>query len=95
MTINIKHIANLANLNIPKAKLEEALSKFTSVLDIVSQLSEIDTKDVLPTSQVTGLENVWREDEVDLSRMLTQKEALGNAKNKKGGFFSVSRQINY
>ena len=32
--------------------------------DLIEQLGELDTSGVEPTYQVTGLENVWREDEV-------------------------------
>ena len=55
----------------------------------VSKLQKIPTKDVIPTSQVNGLENVYREDEIDKSRMLTQEDALANAPATHNGFFKV------
>ena len=91
--IDVKKIAKLANLTIPDNLVAKFGQQLESILGLVSQLKETNTNNVLPTSQVTGLENVWREDEINTSRMLTQQEALTNAKLKKGGFFCVDRQI--
>ena len=41
-----------------------------STVKLVDELSKIDLKDVEPTSQVTGLTNVTREDKIDKSRIL-------------------------
>ena len=59
----------------------------TKVLNLVSKLKQVDTKNVVPTSQVTGLINVLREDVIDSTRTLTQEEALSNAKKQLNGFF--------
>ncbi|MEK7518093.1 MAG: Asp-tRNA(Asn)/Glu-tRNA(Gln) amidotransferase subunit GatC [Patescibacteria group bacterium] len=87
MKINITHVAKLANLTLSKEEQEKFESQLSSVLDYVNKLKEIDTKNVEPTSQVTGLENVTREDEVKPS--LSQEEALSNTKSKHTGLFKV------
>jgi aspartyl/glutamyl-tRNA(Asn/Gln) amidotransferase C subunit len=46
---------------------------------------------VKPASQVTGLENVFREDEVNEKDTLTQDQALSNAPRKYSGFFVVDQ----
>lgn len=87
MKINIKHIAKLANIPVlpeEEIKLEEELQ---STLEHIERLTELATKDVVPTYQVTGLQNVWREDEIIPS--FTQEEALKNAKKTHNGFFIV------
>lgn len=87
MKIDISHVAKLANLpltDVEKKKFEKQLSE---TLDYVNQLEEIDTKNVEPTSQVTGLENVIREDQTTPS--LSQDEVLKNTKSKHNGFFKV------
>lgn len=92
MKINVPHIAKLASLDLKKdeeAKFERQLS---SVLDYIKKLSEVDTKNVEPTSQVTGLENVTREDAISLS--LPQKKVLSSAKSKHNGFFVVKGILN-
>lgn len=87
MKIDVSHVAKLANLPLSdeeKTRFEKQLSE---TLDYVKQLEEIDTKGVEPTSQVTGLENVTREDEPRPS--LSQDEALKNAKSVHNGFVKV------
>lgn len=87
MKIDISHIAKLANLQIEENKLEKFSSQLSSVLDYINKLNELDTSTIEPTSQVTGLENVLRDDETQPS--LTQKEALSQAKNTHNGHFIV------
>lgn len=88
MKINLSHIAKLANLPLlpsEKVKLEKQLDE---TIDYVRELNQINTKNVEPTSQVTGLENVTREDKAKPS--LSQDEALKNTKSKHNGFFKVN-----
>lgn len=59
----IKHIANLARLELSEAELEKYGSQLSAVLEYIDQLAEVDVNGVEPTAQVTGLTNVWREDE--------------------------------
>jgi len=87
MKINVTHIAKLANLpllndekNIFEKQLEETIT-------YVEELNKIDTKNVEPTSQVTGLENVTRNDIAKPS--LSQEEALSNTNSKTNGLFKV------
>ncbi|MBI4096972.1 MAG: Asp-tRNA(Asn)/Glu-tRNA(Gln) amidotransferase subunit GatC [Candidatus Levybacteria bacterium] len=92
MKVNVPHVAKLANLNLKEnetAKLEKQLS---AVLDYIKKLSEVDTKNIEPTSQVTGLENVTREDTVSPS--LPQEKVLSSAKTKHNGFFVVKGILN-
>lgn len=93
MRADIDHIATLANLPISDGQSEELTKQVGGTVAYVSQLQSLPTDDVTETSQVTGLENVFREDEIDTSRMFTQEEALANAKNTYNGFFVVGRVL--
>jgi aspartyl-tRNA(Asn)/glutamyl-tRNA(Gln) amidotransferase subunit C len=87
MKINVQRVAKLANLKITpdeETKLEKQLS---DALEYIAILDEVDTKDVKPTSQVTGLENVTQEDVARES--LSQEQALANTKNNHNGSFKV------
>ncbi len=86
----ILHIAELANLKPKNDDVKILNSQVESTIEYISKLQEIDTNDIKPTLQVTGLINVYREDIVDKDRMLTQDEALSNAKRKFKGFFVVN-----
>ncbi len=92
MKINISHIAKLANLRLlpnEKVKLEKQLEE---TIDYVKELDKVDTKNIEPTSQVTGLENITRQDIAKPS--LSQDEALSNTKSKHNGFFKVGAIFN-
>lgn len=85
--IDVPYVAQLANLPLTekeKGKLEKEL---TQTLEYVATLNSIDTKNIEPTSQVTGLTNVMREDTTLPS--LSQEEALSNARSTHNGFFKV------
>lgn len=86
---DVDHIAKLANLPITTPQASELTRQVGVTVSYVSALQMLDTKNVAETSQVTGLENVWREDEIDTSRMFTQEEALSGAKRTHNGFFVV------
>ncbi len=79
------NLSKLATL----AKLPDSSVDIDSILELVSKLKSIPTDNVEPTSQVTGQTNVFRDDEIDKSRMFTQEEALYNAKKTKIGYFVV------
>lgn len=87
MLIDIAHIAKLANLSIKKEDEKKFETQLSSVLDYIGRLNEIDTTDVQETSQVTGLENITRQDKTLPS--LSQADALSQAKSTHIGFFSV------
>jgi len=87
MKINVSHIAKLANLPLSKKEKEKFEKQLEETLSYINQLSKIDTKDVEPTSQVTGLENITREDEI--IPPLSQEDVLKNSKSVHDGFFKV------
>lgn len=60
----IQNIAKLARLAITEEEIEKYQSQLSSVLSYMEILNEVDTSDVAPTSQVTGLEDVFRADEI-------------------------------
>lgn len=86
---DIQHIASLANLLIDARRYKLYASQLSTILAFVSKLQKIPTNNLEPTAQVTELTNVYREDVVDESRMLTQKEALRNARKTHKGYFVV------
>ncbi len=87
MKIDVKHIAHLAELPLKDEEIKKLEEQLESTLDYIQQLDEVDTKDILPTSQVTGLENIMREDVAIES--LTQEQALSNSDETHNGLFKV------
>ena len=87
MKIDVSHVAKLANLPLTDEEKKKFEAQLEETIAYVDQLSEIPTEKTPPTNQVTGLENVLREDKVKPS--LTQEQALNNAKKTHNGFFVV------
>lgn len=87
MKLDVKHIAKLANLTLSEEEEKKFEKQLEETVEYIEGLSEVDTTNVEPTSQVTGLENVTRQDEIKPS--LSQEDALKNAKSTHNGFFKV------
>jgi len=79
----VEHLALLARLGITEEEKEKFTHELSSILDYVAKLNEIDTKNIKPTSQVTGLSNVMREDQVKKSGC--EKELVEAAPEHQGG----------
>ena len=87
MKFDITHIAKLASLTLSDLEKKKFEKQLEETAEYVKELEQVNTDGIAPTSQVTGLENVTREDEIKPS--LTQDEALKNAKSTHNGFFKV------
>jgi len=85
----VKHIATLAKLQLSEDEINKFPSQLSSVLDHVGELSGVDTQGVKPTSQTTGLENVFRSDEMLANSTLTQDEATSGTDSIYNGYFKV------
>lgn len=64
---DIRGLATLSSLQLDDSQVSSLQKDIDNILDYIEQLDELDTTGVEPTYQVTGLENVWRTDEVDNS----------------------------
>jgi aspartyl-tRNA(Asn)/glutamyl-tRNA(Gln) amidotransferase subunit C len=60
----IKKIATLARIELTPEEEGRYAETISAVLDYMNILNEVDTGGVVPTYQVTGLENIVREDVV-------------------------------
>ena len=63
-TDDVRHLAQFSNLQLAADEVENLRGDLENILGYIEQLGELDTTGVEPTYQVTGLENVWRDDEV-------------------------------
>jgi len=61
---DVLHLAQLSSLELGEAEIDGLQADISNILGYVEQLSKLDTNNVEPTYQVTGLENVWRDDKV-------------------------------
>ena len=86
---DVKHIAELSRLELSEDDLEKFQGELSSILEYIEQLQEVKTESVEPTYQTIDLVNVFRSDEVEKKRELSQEEALANAPDKEDGYIKV------
>lgn len=67
MDFNADHtrkVAKLAHLNLSDEEIAKFTPQLDSILGYFQDLQELDTNNVVPTAQVTGLNNVTRPDQI-------------------------------
>ncbi len=64
-TDDVRHLAQLSNVQVSDGEIESLRGDLSNILDYINQLKDVDTTGVEPTYQVTGLENVTRDDDID------------------------------
>lgn len=57
-------LASLSSLQLAEDEIDDLTKDLGNIIQYVEQLDELDTEGVEPTYQVTGLENVSRDDVV-------------------------------
>ncbi len=92
MKIDVSHVAKLANLKLNENQIKTFQKQLQSILDYIDKLKEVNTAKIEETSQVTGLENVTRND--DTSPSFSPEEALSNTKSQHNGLFKVKGIFN-
>lgn len=75
-TDDVRHLAQLSSLHLSDDEISDLQKDLENIVNYINHLGELDTTGVEPTYQVTGLENVWRDDVVE--RKSVNREQLLN-----------------
>lgn len=86
---DILHVAKLAKLNLTDDEIEKFSTQLSNIVSHFEELSSVNTQGVEPSSQTTGLENVYRTDEAKSTQSLSQDEALAGSDKIFNGYFKV------
>jgi aspartyl-tRNA(Asn)/glutamyl-tRNA(Gln) amidotransferase subunit C len=89
---DVLKLARLSRLRLSKEEIERFTSELSAILKYVEQLSAVDTKNLEPTSQVTGLTNVLRADEI-IDYGESSEALLKNAPDRDGNYIKVKRVL--
>lgn len=90
---DILHVGKLANLTFKKSELKTFKDQLSHVLNYFEELKKVNTDNVEPTSQTTGLENVSRSDEIDNVSVLSNEEATSGTEKIHNGAFVVPQVL--
>ncbi|MBU2542816.1 Asp-tRNA(Asn)/Glu-tRNA(Gln) amidotransferase subunit GatC [Patescibacteria group bacterium] len=85
----VEDIAKLARLELTSKEKKMYAEQLSVVLDYVEMLNEVDTEGVEETCQVTGLEDVVREDEIHECNEETKKKIIEQFPEKVGNLLKV------
>jgi aspartyl-tRNA(Asn)/glutamyl-tRNA(Gln) amidotransferase subunit C len=89
---DIRKLAYLARIDVTEDQVTEFAGEFSQILEYVEMLQTVDVEGLQPTSQVTGLTNVMRDDvTVDLG--YTADDLLKNVPEAEGRLIKVKRMI--
>ncbi len=91
-TSEIERLAKLAHIELLAEEVAAMAVELGQIVGFVEQLQSVDVDGVEPTDQVTGLVDVWREDEVKPS--MDRAKLLSNAPEQKDGYIVVKRVLN-
>jgi aspartyl-tRNA(Asn)/glutamyl-tRNA(Gln) amidotransferase subunit C len=59
-----RYLASLSNITLSEDELKNLTKDLERIIEYIGELGELDTSGVEATYQVTGLTNVWRDDEI-------------------------------
>jgi len=90
---DIKHIANLARLELTPAELEKYGAQLPKILDYVGQLQDVDTSEVDTLDNLSGTPSEFRADEAVNWNEVERNNALAQASGVEGGQIKVHRVL--
>ncbi|MCK9445307.1 Asp-tRNA(Asn)/Glu-tRNA(Gln) amidotransferase subunit GatC [bacterium] len=84
----IRNIAKLSYLEVKDEEIEEIRNKFSSILEYVKKLQELDVSDILETANLSKSENVFRG---DVAKEKDSEVLLNALSRKKDNYMQVKK----
>ena len=90
---HILRLAELANITLAEEEIDSYISDVNKILELVSEIQDVDTTDVEPLSNVLDEFSETRDDTASLK--VSREEALGNAPDTDGVYFQVPATLKH
>ncbi len=90
---HILRLAELANITLAEEEIDSYISDVNKILELVSEIQDIDTTDVEPLSNVLDEFSETRDDTASLK--VSREEALENAPDTDGVYFQVPATLKH
>ena len=90
---HILRLAELANITLAEEEIDSYISDVNKILDLVSEIQDVDTTDVEPLSNVLDEFSETRDDTATLK--VSREEALENAPDTDGVYFQVPATLKH
>lgn len=85
----VEHVGQLVRIQINEAEKTKFSNEMSTILDYVDELESAPTQNVESISQISGLENIARTDEIVPS--LPKEKVLQNAPEKTDNYIKVKK----
>ena len=89
---DVRHLAQLSSLQMSDAEAELLRVGIEKIINYINKLDELDTDGVEPTYQVTGLQNVWRDDEI-IDSSVSRRQLLALAAEQSDNCVKVPKVL--
>jgi len=89
---DVRHLAQLSSLQMSDAEVESLRADIEKIINYINQLDELDTDGVEPTYQVTGLQNIWRDDEI-IDSSVSRRQLLALAAEQSDNCVKVPKVL--
>jgi aspartyl/glutamyl-tRNA(Asn/Gln) amidotransferase C subunit len=89
----LENTAFLARIDINDGEKERYLADLNCMFDYIEVLQEPDVVGLKPTTHVTELRNVWREDVVKQCPREVIDKMLNDSPSKEGTFYKIQKVI--
>jgi len=94
----VEHIAKLARIELSESEKEKFAKELAKILDFIGQLSKVNTENVEPLYQTTGLLNSYRNDEPRNSFVMDEdltNKLIGQAPEHESRFVKVKSVLEH
>ena len=85
----IDHLLELSRIELSSQEKEKIALDLEKILGYVRQLQELDTNDIEPMTGGTLIEDICREDKIDVQKINGSKELKESASNLKDDYFKI------
>lgn len=85
----VERIGGLARLELSRGEKNKLAKELDSIFEYIKKLNEVDTANIEPTAQVTGLKDVFRKDEASKPDADEVKRLVGALPSRKDGYLKV------
>lgn len=89
---DVLDLAKLAKLELTAEEVASFNKELVEILNFVQTLDEVDTNNLEPTNQVTGLVNVMRKDEIK-DYGIDRKDIMANVPKTKDNYIKVKKVL--
>ncbi len=88
---DVRHLATLSQIDVSDEQAEALTTQLDNIVKYINMLDELDTDGVEPTFQVTGLQNVMRDDAIE--EQLPRETLLALAPDQEAGQVKVPKVL--